>query len=306
MRLRGWPLRSRLKRAERLIPLEQDCEMWAWFLGSTSAALIMLNIWGIISPPDYRSGLNSHPQSYEQTISNIDALWIRFGSSKEFIREATKSYNSGIVYWWPKDASVSFKDNWILTLAQYMDPLIRLAGLKNDDEPLFSRFESYRYERALGRGFGICSQNAVGFSDLMHRRYGLDVRPLGLGGHVVALAQLADGSVLTVDPSVSVVLPFGPNKFDSEADAILEVYRRIGNESLGRTYDPDNNFVAQNAGELNYSAAAGWKMEAIRWFEYASDWLMWLIPVAGLAFSAAGALRTRRVIKGAVSLSLIC
>ena len=25
------------------------------------------------------------------------------------------------------------------------------------------------------------------------------------------------------------------------------------------------------------------EIEAIRWFEYASDWFMWLIPLAGLA-----------------------
>ena len=86
------------------------------------------------------------------------------------------------------------------------------------------------------------------------------MRPLsGLGDTSSLWAKLADGSVLTVDPSLNIVLPFGPDKFGSEANAIFEAYRRVGKEQVGATMIQNGNFVARNAGDLSYSAAAGWK-----------------------------------------------
>jgi hypothetical protein len=174
---------------------------------------------------------------------------------------------------------VSARDNWILTALPMADPILHLVGLKNDGL-LFGQFESFGYRRALGRGFGICSQNALGFADLLHRRYGIAVRMVGLDGHVVTQVELPDGPVIA-DPSLGVTLPFGLAQAEENLAQVEARYAGSGSADLWKHYDPRGNVLAPRLGSSSY-ALPFWKLDLVEAFEVAADYASVALPAAGV------------------------
>ena len=130
------------------------------------AGLLGLGLWGRIDPPDYRGRFAEALLPYDEAIARLDAAHAAKGATAAFVAEAADIYDRATAYDWPPGlARVAVRDNWLLAAFALADPLLHQAGLKADG-PLFAQFESFRYARALGRGFGICSQNALGFADL--------------------------------------------------------------------------------------------------------------------------------------------
>jgi hypothetical protein len=134
----------------------------------------------------------------------MDEAHVKASSERAFLEASVQVYAAETDYYWPRNrAQVHVADNWILYLMGYMDPLLVSMGLTDVDK-LFSAYQSTRYERVLRRGFGICSQHAIGYADLLETRYGIDTSIIGLEGHVVVEAN---GYLL--DPSVGITFPFG-------------------------------------------------------------------------------------------------
>ena len=244
--------------------------------------LLFLNVWGLVAPPDFRKNFAQPLLGYNEAISRIDQASTTYGNTSRFLETSTRVYADAKAYAWPEGmARVSFTDNWILALAAYLDPLIRRMGLKKDGD-LFGQFESFRYERALGRGFGICSENALGFADLLNRRFGIDAHVVGLGGHVVVLARLEHPKRMLLDPSVGVSFPFGLHRARHIPAELRLAYEKAGETEIPATYDHADKFVSPSAGAWGYSARQYWKQNVVRYFERAADVLKWIVPVASL------------------------
>jgi hypothetical protein len=238
-----------------------------------------------VYPADYRSDFAEPLFDYQTAIDKIDRAWAAYGATSSFFDKAVHIYADAIAFRWPPGmARVRFTDNWILASASFLDPVVLLIGLKKDAD-LFSQFESYRYERALGRGFGICSQNALGFADLLDRRYGIDVHVVGLGGHVVTQVNLPHQQVL-LDPSVGVYLPFGLNIAEKFPSALIRAYKQAGYEDTAKTYDSADNFISPSSGAWGYSEHEYRKQAFVRYFERAADLMKWVIPLAVLLMLA--------------------
>jgi hypothetical protein len=176
-------------------------------------------------------------------------------------------------------ARVRFTDNWILAGLSFLDPVLRQFGLITG--PAFAQFESYRYERALGRGFGICSQNSEGLADLLDRRYGLNVRIVALGGHVVIRIKLPDRTRIIADPSLGIILPFSLAYAESHLDEVEHIYAATFYASLGQNYDHAMNVVSPDHGSGAY-AAPFWRQQLMKTTEYVADILCVLLPLMGL------------------------
>jgi len=220
-------------------------------------------------------------------MTAIDAEWVASGATPAFVVSAVKTYKSANAYTWPEHLTpIAYRDNWILALAVHVDPLIARLGLKKDAH-LFDRFESFHYKRAFRRGFGICSQNALGFADLLHRRYGFDARVVGLGGHVVTQVALPTGTMIA-DPSLGVTLPYALEQAEQSIESITPVYAAAGNVDYASMYDRAGNYVAAAPGGAAYASTATLKQELVRHFERISDGLKWLLPLAGIALVLAG------------------
>lgn len=256
-----------------------------------SVALLALGLWGRLAPPDDRGRFAENLVAYDDALARMDAAHAALGATPAFVAAATEIYDSATAYAWPEGlARVALHDNWILAALSLADPLLRATGLKPDGA-LFGQFESFRYERALGRGFGICSQNALGLADLLDRRYGIPARMAGLGGHVVIQVELPAGPMIA-DPSLGVTMPFGLDHAQSHVPEVGAIYARRTDDRIWRHYDPAGNVLAPETGSGAY-AVPFWKLNLVEDAESAADYAAVGLPAAGVLFFA-WALRRRR------------
>jgi hypothetical protein len=247
-----------------------------------SAGLLLLGLWGRIDPPDYRGRFAEPLLSYDEAIARIDDAYAADGATARFVAAATGIYDAATAYDWPPGlARVSVRDNWILAAMAAADPVLYLVGLKNDGL-LFGQFESFRYRRALGRGFGVCSQNALGFADLLQRRYGIAVRMVGLDGHVVTQVELPEGPMIA-DPSLGVTLPFGLAQAEANLPQVEARYAGSDDAAIWKVYDIKGNVLAPRTGSGSY-AQPFWKLDLVAAFEATADYASVILPAAGLLF----------------------
>gem|GEM_PF-3113440 len=244
---------------------------------------LILGVYGRTHTPDYRSNFSErHLTSYKDALKSTDDAYRLFGNSPAFVRQATSIYHSASAYEWPEGmARIRISDNWILAILGEFDPL--LMSLKITNGPVFSQFESYRYERALGRGFGICSQNSEGLADLLHRRYGLDSKLIGLGGHVILRVKFNNGLKVLSDPSTGIALPFSLRYAEAHLDRVEAAYTSSELLKLARTYDPEDNIFSPDHGSGAY-AHPFWRQHLLMAVEAISDPLTILLPLIALCF----------------------
>lgn len=204
------------------------------FLIIASISILLTQIYGLFFPPDFRDRFTPTPAAYENALDLINGAYKDKGRTYDFIEKATKIYAQSIEYTWPKDISnIKFYDNWILYVLGFFDPIFYKLKLTNTPEA-FSFFESTNYKRAFKRGFGICSQNAIGMADLLMKKYGIDIYILNLDGHTLTQADI-NGNNSIHDPSVGISFNFGINQAKKYNNLIMENYSSINRENLGKT-----------------------------------------------------------------------
>lgn len=188
---------------------------------------------------------------------------------------------------WPKhEARVAVTDNWLLWGMGCLDGVVTDLGLTNV-EGLFRAYETLDYRRALRRGFGICSQNALGLASLLEDRYDIEADVIGLDGHVVVEA----GGYL-LDPSVGLALPFSlqeAERREAEAGSVSEFYyNAFSDDDVNRIYGFDGKLEKKTPytqlgqfydakGNRRIGGVADYRPK-LYWLERASDWLRWILP----------------------------
>ena len=233
--------------------------------------LLALDIYGVIYPADLRNRFPQHLLSYSQALSEIDTVWHREGATPRFFADATRIYHAASAFEWPDGmAWVAWRDDSILALSGCLGPLVH--ALRPGVSPaLFREFQSYHYERALGRGFGICSQNAFGLADLLYRKYDSDIHVVGLDGHVVTQVNLPDGRQMILDPSTGVVLPFSLSYAESHLGEVTQAYIKAGFANLAKLYDHAGNFISPRPGTDYYGSGSPDSLNRVRLYEGASN-----------------------------------
>ncbi|NKB97252.1 MAG: hypothetical protein GKR90_01955 [Pseudomonadales bacterium] len=235
--------------------------------------LIALNLAGIIFPNDRREELGV-TLSYEQALKQLDDAHERLGPGSPFLHEASAIYARAINYVWPLEwARIPARDNWILFTLSFTDPIFTALGLSKVDT-LFKEFQSLDYTRALKRGFGICSQNAIAMSDLLYRRYDIESHVVGLEGHVILEAVRGSERTL-LDPSIGLAFDLALDDLTkSDRTYLSNAYLAAGHPELGVTYDEAGN-IREPLGPQGYQPR-------VFLIERFADWLIWLIPLLGL------------------------
>lgn len=174
--------------------------------------------------------------SYNDTIKNLDNAYKNSSNNEEaFLINAVKIYNRGIIYKWDKKyTQIPITKNYILYLLSFIDKR-------------FLVFESSYYETALGRGFGICSQNAIGLADLLYRRYNIKTYMVGLSGHVVLTTNVNNSKVI-LDPSVGLYIPYPLNKLENNISIVEAYYSVTTHPKLAETYNKRGNHISKIVG----------------------------------------------------------
>ena len=241
-----------------------------------SILLTIINLYGLFFPVDFRKhptfekiynskdnqelrafhDFNQTTKSYEETIKSIDNLYEIYGNSSEFIRNSTLAYFKGVIYGMPKEISwVRIHDNWILFFLGAYEFLQKKFEVKNPYNQ-FLVFESNNYVRALRRGFGICSQHSLGFTDLLEKRYGIFSNIIGLSGHVIMQVNLGNKKIIA-DPSTGLYFDFDIQSIERDEFLLEKIYleyKKIGFENAGKSFDSKGNVFYEEFGSKSFSS----------------------------------------------------
>lgn len=229
-------------------------------------------------------------------IQNILHYWEGFweqlnqpesGDRIEAIR-LTFAVNQAMLHYWDEDGMgaiplrVPWWENYWLWLASYVKPEI------------FRQYEFMDARKAVERGVGLCSQQALVLEQLLERR-GIEAEIVGLDGHVVVTARIkwdtGDSAEWLLDPDYGVIIPHSLAEVESQPDLIRPCYEFGGYsaeqiETLTGIYGP--------AGNRRFAGAREWYAHKY-WFERASYAAKWALPLLLMApWMLAGYWKARR------------
>jgi hypothetical protein len=240
-----------------------------FFLG---VGLLIINIAGLFislrneSIYQERAGINLTEEELYKWIHKPDT------NRKEYITDLNRAVHKGIAHYW-RDAGINkynlripFYENYLLFIASYLDP----------EEYL--KYEFYDYRRAIERGVGLCSQQAIIVSEiLLEKRIPSFI--IGLSGHVVLRAQVdaVRDEWWVLDPDYGVVIPHDIDIIEKNPKIIRSFYAQAGYkpktiDSLGKIYKKKEGYVVRDE-----QGARGYRIKRYR-AEHILYFLKWLTP----------------------------
>ena len=150
-------------------------------------------------------------------------------STEEGLVEATRIFAAAILHDWPSDIESAVPDRvmrFYEDLPLWSDMLAARARGDLVEWRRLAWLERGRWRAAIRVGVGACSHQAIAISDYLRER-GVDARPIGLGGHVVALANTAAGEWI-VDPDYGLVVPRSLSEAGEDLQGVLDAYLAVG------------------------------------------------------------------------------
>lgn len=248
----------------------------------TGIFLIVLNIIGMLTPlrnPDIynekRVGFQDDITLTEEQV--YDILAKPYSTDEEFIRRVNDTVNKGIAHYWSDEGiekynlRVPIYENYMLFARSFISPTY------------YKRYEFSNYKKALERGVGLCSQQAVIVSGILseHR---IKTEIVGLSGHVVLMAQV-DSETNTwwvLDPDYGVVIEHDIWTIQENPEIIRSYYYEKGYDSrrvnrLVEIYDSNGNVYVEEI--------KAWIGSERYDFEYLSYIGIWILPLLLLLLS---------------------
>jgi hypothetical protein len=190
---------------------------------------------------------------------------------KEYITNLNEAVNRGIAHYW-RDAGINkynlripFYENYLLFIASYLNP----------EEYL--KYEFVNYKRAIERGIGLCSQQAIIVSEILKGK-SIPSFIIGLSGHVVLRARVEENrdEWWVLDPDYGVVIPYDIGFIENNPKIIGPFYAKAGYKQktivmLEKIYEKKGNVVSRKQGARGYQFKR-WRDEP-RFYYF-----KWLIP----------------------------
>jgi len=204
---------------------------------------------------DYRDRFsNKNILSYDETLKKIDSLYYLNGFDSKFLLNSVDVFSKGVEhldhekYQESKLSIIPFYKNYILWSLGYIDKVF----LK---KRIFYPFETTNYKLSLGRGYGICSQNSLGYSDLLYKKYDINLKVVGLNGHVVTYFK-NDTLEFFLDPSLGIGFQTDYPNIENQYDEINELISKTKFSELyqnsGQLYNIEDNIIPSKHGPEGY------------------------------------------------------
>ncbi|MGE4290650.1 MAG: hypothetical protein AB7E32_00445 [Desulfovibrio sp.] len=242
--------------------------LWT-LLFCVGCGLLLLNITGVVWPNDKREALGGIVLSYEQASDKLEQLAHGSEPNKQAVTAIMNVIHDSMHYTWPQDeGTVPLRENWILYLGSFFDSQVFKFHL-SPSRHYFSQYQYFDYDKALRRGFGICSQIAMTLSGFLEEKLGIPYQVLGLEGHVCTVVQLPDGTEFVADPSANVIIPWTIDSFADHMADISEIYQQTQYPKLAALYDDSGNTILPSPRIATPTAYA---------LEKYSYRLIWIIP----------------------------
>jgi hypothetical protein len=190
---------------------------------------------------------------------------------KEYITNLNEAVNQGIAKYWRNagidkyNLRIPFFENYLLFIASYLTP----------EEYL--KYEFVDYRKAVERGVGLCSQQAIIVSEILLEK-NIPSFIVGLSGHVVLRAQVdkSHDEWWVLDPDYGVVIPYDIDIIENNTKIIRPFYAQAGYDQkringLENIYEKEGNAIMSEQGARGYQIKK-FSNEPIFYF------LKWLIP----------------------------
>jgi hypothetical protein len=192
-------------------------------------------------------------------------------TAEAYVVRLNEAVNRGIAYYWEDEGAgkynlrVPLNENYLLFLAGYILP------------SYYRKYEFSDQYKNLERGVGICSLHAT-VIDALLKDHEVNSRVILLDQHVVAMAQVgtAPDRWWILDPDHGVVVKHDISEIERDPNLIKPYYLARGYsqeyaDRLARIYGKEGNVVFAGAKEY-----MPWRL---RYIEYASYVLKWVLPV---------------------------
>jgi len=267
-----------------------------------SLFLLLINTYNIFYPKDYRNdpylikgyfskenkkilnyiseGNRTEILPYESAIKKLDELYQIHGETLKFLSEATKVYfisKAPTEYSWKERyTAIKFQENWILYLFRKFEENQINNGGKSRYNGSYIFYQSSDYKFALKRAISICSQDAMGFANLIKRRYDIDYNIIGLNGHVIMQVKINNKFYLS-DPNMGLTFNFSIDEYYNNYQNQLDVkntYNAIGRPDLAIHFNKEGNrkfkYIGPQVKKSTYNPDT---------LTFYSNYIKWILPM---------------------------
>ena len=237
--------------------------------------LIVNNFVGIFvnlrNPAIYTDPTNEFPNDITLTEAQFyQALNQVSGDRVQILTQINAIVNQGIAHNWHDNdiekyhLRVPFYENYILFATSFIYP------------DLFLKYQFVDYRRAVERGVGLCSQEAIVETGILRER-GIKADIVGLDGHVVVTAPVDETQNVwwIFDPDYGVVIPNNISQIENNPELVRPYYT-----AKGYTVQKVNDLVTYYGGVGNKVTDGIIGYSRFRYYyEYACYIMIWVIPL---------------------------
>ncbi|AZO25011.1 hypothetical protein EJ070_33035 [Mesorhizobium sp. M1E.F.Ca.ET.045.02.1.1] len=223
------------------------------------------------------------PLGFEREIEDLNGLYREPDEPKQvYLERLTKSVAGGMVHYWTEGDRWTASDTRYTRISVFDNYVIWLLGLLPAYHESFQNYEFLTPGKALGRGYGFCSQvSKIVYSILIEQ--GIQATIYGAEQHTIVEV---DGNVL--DPDYGVIVPY-PLALVEKDPSIIDSYYS--------DYESMLPLLHEAYGQPWHALGTPEGFQNIRAYETVLERLKWLPPVTLLAIGvlfAGGGLRGRR------------
>jgi len=241
--------------------------------------LFLINISGIFIPlrneqiySEKNIGLRKHITLTE------DQLWEKVNSDStdilSYVKSLNSSVNQGIAHYWRDEdidkynLRIPLSENYFLYAASWIYP------------PTFQKYEFSHYKKAIERGVGLCSQQAIIISEILKEK-NINSKIVGLDGHVVATAQVdkMQNQWWVLDSDYGVIIPHNLREIEHNPKLISTYYSQAGYDKnkiniLIDIYGANGNRLINGVKEYDSRIKSYFLKYYIESFTYLMKWLL--------------------------------
>ena len=199
-------------------------------------ALIGISLCGDLTP------VSSHPLAKKGLIHKQGLVYRGPAAAKKTLAanavaaeadpyRLTEIFAANIVHYWTEgsgaDPALHYapSENWGLFLVTKLEGVMaEHVGWPKSRR--FSHLERWGWKRILEKGVGFCSQAAIALATYLQEQ-GIETEVVGLGGHVVAVANMG-GAEYVLDPDYNVVLPHDLERLEVAPKMVIGAYSAAG------------------------------------------------------------------------------